>query len=138
MRSLSLLLAALLIFAFTSVAQTADKEKAAEQAATQWLAEVDSGKYAQSWTDAASIFKASVNQQQWEKMLQGVRTPLGALVSRKVASAQYTTHLPGVPDGEYVVVQFDSSFANKKSAVETVTPMLDKDGTWRVSGYFIK
>ena len=27
---------------------------------------------------------------------------------------------------------------NKASAVETITPMLDKDGKWRVSGYFMK
>ncbi len=43
-----------------------------------------------------------------------------------------------MPDGEYVVVQLETSFANKKAAVETVTPMLEKDGRWRVSGYFIR
>jgi hypothetical protein len=26
----------------------------------------------------------------------------------------------------------------KKTAIETVTPMQDKDGAWRVSGYYIK
>ena len=35
--------------------------------------------------------------------------------------------------GKYVY-----SFGNKKAAVETITPMLDKDGKWRVSGYYIK
>ena len=40
--------------------------------------------------------------------------------------------------GEYVVIQFETSFENKKAAVETVTPMMDKDGIWRVSGYYIK
>jgi hypothetical protein len=53
-------------------------------------------------------------------------------------SASYQTSLPGAFDGEYVVIQFETSFENKKSAVETVTPMKDKDGRWRVSGYFIK
>ena len=46
--------------------------------------------------------------------------------------------IPGAPDGEYVVIQFKTSFENKKSGIETVTPMLDKDGKWRVSGYYIK
>jgi hypothetical protein len=50
----------------------------------------------------------------------------------------YKTSLPGAPDGEYVVIQFGTSFENKKTAIETVTPMLDKDGKWRVSGYYIK
>ena len=42
------------------------------------------------------------------------------------------------PDGQYVVMQYKTSFANKKSAIETVTAMLEKDKKWRVSGYFIK
>ena len=29
-------------------------------------------------------------------------------------------------------------FKKKDSAIETVTPMAEKDGGWRVSGYFIK
>ncbi|HWN92533.1 MAG TPA: DUF4019 domain-containing protein, partial [Verrucomicrobiae bacterium] len=46
--------------------------------------------------------------------------------------------LPGAPDGEYVVIQYETAFENKASAVETITPMLDKDGSWRISGYYIK
>jgi predicted SnoaL-like aldol condensation-catalyzing enzyme len=60
------------------------------------------------------------------------------LISRKVKSATYTTSLPGAPDGQYVVIQFNTSFENKKSRVETVTPRMDSDGKWRVSGYYIK
>jgi hypothetical protein len=53
-------------------------------------------------------------------------------------SREYSEKLPGAPDGKYVVIQFDAVFENKPSAVETVTPMLDPDGVWRVSGYFIR
>jgi hypothetical protein len=60
------------------------------------------------------------------------------MLSRKRKNATYSKTLPGAPDGEYVVIQYESSFERKQSAVETVTPMLDKDGKWRVSGYFIK
>jgi ribosomal protein S17E len=45
---------------------------------------------------------------------------------------------PHTPAGEYVRMQYDTTFEKKKDAVETVVPMLDKDGKWRVSGYFIK
>jgi len=57
---------------------------------------------------------------------------------RYVASIEYATRLPGAPDGEYVVIQYETSFKNKRSSIETVTPILGKDGVWRVSGYFIK
>jgi len=46
--------------------------------------------------------------------------------------------MPGAPDGKYVIIQYDTVFENKASAVETVTPMVDPDGSWRVSGYFIR
>jgi hypothetical protein len=34
-------------------------------------------------------------------------------------------------------MQFETSFANKKSAIETVTFMQEKDGQWKSAGYFI-
>jgi hypothetical protein len=117
----------------------ADKpEEIAQKSAEQWLALVDAGKYAESWKTAAGYFQTAISQDQWEHAIVAVRKPLGDLVSRKFKSAQYTKSLPGAPDGEYVVLQFSTSFANKKEAVETVTPMLDKDGKWKVSGYYIK
>lgn len=61
-----------------------------------------------------------------------------AMKARKVKSATFTRTLPGAPDGEYVVIQFESQFENKAAAIETVTPMRDKDGAWRVSGYYIR
>ncbi|MGO8765782.1 MAG: DUF4019 domain-containing protein [Limisphaerales bacterium] len=114
------------------------QKAAAQKSAEQWLALVDAGKYAESWKTAAGYFQTAVPQDQWEHTIAAVRGPLGDLVSRKLKSAHYTQSLPGSPDGEYVVLQFDSSFANKMEAVETVTPKLDPDGQWKVSGYYIK
>lgn len=113
-------------------------EAAAQKSAEAWLALIDAGNYAESWKTAAGYFQSAVSQDQWEHTIAAVRKPLGDLISRKVKSSQYATSLPGAPDGEYVVLQFDTSFANKKAAVETVTPMREPDGQWKVSGYYIK
>jgi hypothetical protein len=69
--------------------------------------------------------------------MQTTRSPFGQVLSRKVKKATYSDHLPGTPDGDYVVIQCETSFEHKKTAIETVTPMLD-DGDWKVSGYFIR
>lgn len=116
----------------------AAKEQVAVSAAEKWLALIDAGQHAESWKSAAEYFRTAVKQEQWEQAIKGVRPPLGKLISRKVKSKTFKTSLPGAPDGEYVILEFESSFENKKAAVETVTPMKDKDGQWRVSGYFIK
>jgi len=135
--------ASVLLFTFllsaSAVAQAQQKpEELAQQSSEAWLAVVDSGKYAQSWDEAAQFFKTAVSKDQWESALGSVRTPQGKVLSRKLKSATYTKTLPGAPDGEYVVIQYDTHFEQKQSAVETVVPMADKDGKWRVSGYFIK
>jgi hypothetical protein len=113
-------------------------EEDARKAAEQWLALVDAGKFAESWKETAPLFQRSVAQGQWELQGRRIRESFGNLISRKLKSAQYTKSVPGAPDGEYVIIQFDTSFANKKSAVETITPMKDKDERWKVSGYFIR
>lgn len=115
-----------------------EAEKAAIESAKAWLSLVDSEKYEESWGEAAELFKGAVAMDQWLQSMQTVRRPLGKNISRELKSKRYCTSLPGAPDGEYVVIQFKASFENKKEAVETVTPILDKDGKWRVSGYFIK
>jgi hypothetical protein len=113
-------------------------QDAAQTAAESWLKLVDTGNYEASWDQAAKIFKGAVTKEQWKQAAAGVRTPLGKLISRKVKSRQYTEKLPGAPDGKYVVIQFDTAFEKKAAAVETVTPTVDPDGVWRVSGYFIR
>ncbi len=114
------------------------REAAAESTARAWLALVDAGRYDESWSAAAALFRQNVPKAQWQSAALNARGPLGALKSRTLQSATFKSALPGVPDGEYVIVQFASSFENKASAIETVTPMKDPDGTWRVSGYFIR
>jgi hypothetical protein len=115
-----------------------EKVAAAVAAARTWLGLVDEGIYGDSWETAAAYFKSAITKEKWVQMLTAVRNPLGRLVSRELSSKTYMQSLPGAPDGEYVVIQFKTAFENKKSAIETVTPMLDSDGEWRVSGYFIK
>jgi hypothetical protein len=116
----------------------AEAEKQAVAAAEAWLALVDQGKYAESWDAAAEYLKNAVGKEALMKSLSAARKPLGELKSREVKSRNYRTSLPGAPDGQYVVIQFKTSLENKKSAVETVTPMLEKDGKWRVSGYYVR
>lgn len=114
------------------------KKEAALTAAENWLALVDGKKYAASWQDGAAYLKRAVSEDQWTQSMTAFRRPLGKVLSRTLASQNYTKTLPGAPDGEYLVIQYRTSFERKAASIETVTPMLDTDGVWRVSGYYIK
>jgi hypothetical protein len=113
-------------------------EKAATSAAQAWLALIDDGNYVKSWQEASVFFQGAVTQKVWENAMESARKPLGKLVSREVKTTKSVTALPGAPEGQYVVMQFDTSFAGKKSAIETATFKLEKDGKWKDVGYFIK
>ena len=121
-----------------SASAQASAEDAARRVAEAWLQLVDSGQYGLSWDEASALFKGAIGRDQWINSVTGVRRPLGALKDRKLQSATRTRTLPGAPDGDYVVIQYEASFANKQRAVETVTPMREADGQWRVGGYYVR
>jgi hypothetical protein len=106
-------------------------------AAQKWLALSDAGNFSENWRQASGLFRQAVTEATWNDQMNTFRKPLGDLISRQLISSQAATEMPGAPDGHYVVMQFQTSFAEKKSAVETVTFMLE-DGQWKSGGYFIK
>ena len=119
-------------------AERAEAAKEATAAAEQWLGLVDQGKFNGSWLEASTYFRNVTTKQQWKQQVSVWRSALGSVVSRKLRTVQYLTTMPGAPDGEYVMIQYDTSFTHKKSAIEVVVPMMDADGKWRVSEYSIR
>lgn len=112
-------------------------EEEAQEVAMAWLALLDSGRYYESWDEAAELIKQAVTREEWRLEMEDFRTPLGANLSRTVMSRDFRTAFQGAPPGEYVVISISSSFENDPSVIETITPMLEQDGTWRVAGYYI-
>src|SRR5689334_6630342 len=106
-------------------------EKPIVAAARSWLGEIDAGNYVDSWKQATSYFQGALTEKNWTDALTGARRPLGKLLARTLVKTQSATSLPGAPDGNYLVMQFDTSFENKKSAVELVTFMREKSGDWK-------
>lgn len=115
-----------------------EKGKAAADAAAQWLLLVDSGQYGESWFQASTDFRGAASKEQWIHALNTVRVPLGKLLSRKLKSSTYTTTLPHSRPGEYVVLQYDTDYEKAAAMLETVAVVLEKNGQWKVTGYYIK
>jgi hypothetical protein len=128
--------AIVLMFLLPAAASAADARKATD-AAKSWVVLLDAKAYARSWNAASGLFQSHVPQEQWERAVQAARGPMGALVSRHVAGAEFAGTLPGAPDGQYVVVRFDTKFAHKAAAIETVTMVLD-NGSWKSAGYYVR
>ena len=99
---------------------------------------MDSGQYGESWFQASSDFRGAASKEQWIHALNTVRVPLGKLLSRKLKSSTYTTTLPHARPGGYVVLQYDTDYEKAAAMLETVAVVLEKNGQWKVTGYYIK
>lgn len=137
---LGVLLAGLFLCPAGAFAQkgVSQRENQALKAAEQFLAFVDAGQYQNSYAATSTLFRSQVSQKEWVAKVAGTRPNFGAVISRQLQKAKYLTSVPGAPDGQYFVFVFRTSFKHKKRARELVTTNKDKDGRWRVSGYFIR
>ena len=117
-------------------AEEAAAKKAAEEAARGWLALVDAGKYAESWQQAAAIFRGKVTEAQWVEAVRSVAAQVGKVQGRELARAAYADALPDAP-GTYVILQYRTRFEKLPDALETVS--FQRDGaTWKAAGYFVR
>ena len=133
------LLRALVILPWTGFAVHAQDPRAtlAAAASRDWLARVDRGDIAGSLA-AGERFRSKVDEKAWNAGYQKERAPRGALVSRTLASSRFESQVPRSPPGDYAVLTYRSSFANRADSAETVTLERERDGTWRVVGYLIR
>jgi hypothetical protein len=115
-----------------------DPGQAAVVTALEWLRWVDSGKYGKSWDTAAGFLQATIPRAQWIEAMADSRMPLGSVVIRRLVDKTVKTGTPASQTARYVILRFRTSFTYKEDAEETVIPMEDADGVWRVSGYFIR
>ncbi|PZR34991.1 DUF4019 domain-containing protein [Caulobacter segnis] len=112
-------------------------DKATTEFAQAWAKLLDDQRWADSWKASGGFFRSQVDEAKWTAMAQPLRQQLGAVSSRQVKSVSSPRSLPGLPDGEYKIIQFATAFANKADAVETVV-LAREGGDWKVEGYFIR
>lgn len=144
-----LVIASLLAVARPAAAQEEDAPPApdaAVEAATAWLALVDSGAYDESYETASGILKQSLTAEQWSETITNLKAQLATLETapadsaaapeRTLVQADYTTELPNAPAGEYVVAQYQRRIGAQPIA-EVVVLTLENEA-WRVAGYFAR
>ena len=108
-----------------------------EGRAREWVALVDSKNWRASWQKSSPYFRSQIDADGWISTIQPLREPMGVVQSRVLSRVTKAQSLPGVPDGNYEILEFDTEFANRPNTVETVVMALD-DGEWGVVGYFMR
>lgn len=113
-------------------AQASPAQADVVRSARDWLAIVDAGRWEESWRATGASFRSMNTVAAWTSASEQGRVPLGAMVSRADLSQE---SVPAPPYG-YEMVKFRTSFANRPSAVETLT-LVREGQAWRVVGYMI-
>lgn len=98
--------------------------------ARQWLVLVDDKNYSQSWSEAGKAFQNHQKVDAWADRVSAERTPLGAVASRDLKSVD-------LGHANVAVIRYDTVFAHKAAAVETVT-LAFENGGWSVTDYSVK
>lgn len=106
----------------------------ATQIAEQWLALLDQGKFADSWTYASHYFQANMPQDRWVQTLTAAQQKLGKATNRQMTGREARTDIPGAPAGQYILVGYATDFEKQPGLLETVT-FINEDGGWKVIGY---
>lgn len=127
---------ALILAVLPAAAQSARKPVAAaampspDERARQWLVLVDDKNYAQSWSQADKAFQNRQKANAWAASAAAARAPLGAVASRDLKSIDLSR-------SNVAVIRYDTVFARKAAAEETVTLALDNGG-WSVTDYSVR
>ncbi len=97
--------------------------------ARQWLVLVDDKNYSGSWAQSGKAFQGRQKADAWAKDAAARREPLGAVASRGLKSIDLSR-------SNVAVIRYDTVFAHKAAAVETVTLSFE-NGSWVVTDYSV-
>ncbi|AMV72325.1 hypothetical protein DBW_1973 [Desulfuromonas sp. DDH964] len=116
-------------------AAIASDEAAALQSATAFLALLDQGDIAAAFDATSTYHRSSQQRERWVASIGTQRSFYGPLVNRVASKTVFKDSYPKNPDGDYVVIVFQSSFTHKRQTTEIVAVTADANGQWRVSDY---
>jgi len=132
-------LTAILIAALAGCTSSNPEDQANDgvAAATSWLELIDAGKYDDAWAASADEIKTAGPKEDFGKMMEQTRAPVGRETSRALKDSAYAKDPQNAPPGEYVQIHFTTSFENANSVTELVIVKKQSDGVWKVGQYSV-
>jgi hypothetical protein len=116
----------------------ADPEDEARVAAQAWLALMDGNDYRAAWREAAIIFQQARTADAWAREAAAIRTRVGSIECRELATIRPATDPPAVPPGEYMRLRFECEFT-AAGTVREIMLMVEEPGRgWRVVSYVVE
>jgi hypothetical protein len=117
---------------------TQDNQEAIN-AAEEWLRIIDSGDYELGWREVSAFVRDQSTVDRWTAQLAEMLTSSGARETRIFLSAKRPSVVSsGLPAGEYVMVNYQSAYANVSPAAEVLVVHDEGERRWRVISYVVQ
>lgn len=120
-----------------SGAVAAEPAPALEEAQS-FLELVDAGSYQQAWWGSSDLLQLTSKLDSWVSALRVQREMFGGLVERSPKTVSARTSQPGLPDGEYMLILFDSRFERKQKALELLVLARAPYEGWKLVSYRLR
>ena len=101
--------------------------------AEDWLSLIDQGKFNEAWDEVSTRLKVRMSKDDWEAMIRNSQRENGKLQTRKLLKVTSSTS----SDRKLVAIQFETDFAKKPSATESIV-LEREDDEWRITSYSIR
>jgi len=116
-----------------SFAVPTDETPDALAAANAWLAQIDTGKYDESYASGCIAFHEKLTPDKWNLVLKAIRAPHGSVQSRKDTSRiPKPDGFEGL-DGPCMIIEYYTIFKNSIASEQVV--MKKENGKWKGAGY---
>lgn len=116
-------------------AETGDlcDQQQATATARRFLEHLDRQEMETAWLLMTPHFRDLHDALTWQEEQQTLRRVYGPLISRNSKAFSCRETFYHAPDGNYAIIQFDTSFQNKSSATETVIIDLKESGLQEIA-----
>jgi len=116
-------------------ASASDQIDQAVNVSKAWVAQIDAGKYDDSYAITCEEVRKAYPQDRWVDVMKTFRTPWGSVISRHQLSHVYQPRGVKGLEGECMVITYNTDFKNLTNATEQVI-LKWENGKWRGAGYF--
>ncbi len=106
-------------------------------AARQWLALLADHEYLASWEQASPFFRNQIARDDWRATAERLERQFARSDQRRLASAQWYHDQPPLPPRDWVVLRWVTSLRDQRQVFETMSMLLNSDGTWQTANYLL-
>ncbi len=107
----------------------------AAAAAREELRRIDQGQYEESWSKGDALLQKITSKEEWVSLLKEMRQPFGKVNQRALKRETPAYDPKGLPEGEYMIIEYLTSFDKGAQREERLTLRRGSEGRWRVLTY---